>query len=77
MKFTFLYIRRTHAALLVLFHLTIVLSVLHRFTTSNYPFGISKLFLYKPNGMEMTKMARNKYRISLKNVGDRFLLFLG
>jgi len=26
------------------FHLTIVLSVLHRFTDSDYPFGIFKLF---------------------------------
>jgi len=33
-------------SIFVLFHLAVVLSVLLRFTDSNYPFGIVKLFLH-------------------------------
>ena len=51
-------------SLFVFFLLSIVLSVLHRFTNSDYLFGIFKLFLLNRYGMSVSQMNTDMFRLS-------------
>ena len=51
-------------SLFVFFPLSIVLSVLHRFTNSDYLFGIFKLFLLNRYGMSVSQMITDMFRLS-------------
>jgi len=51
-------------SLFVFFLLSIVLSVLHRFTNSDYLFGIFKLFLLNRYGMSVSQMITDMFRLS-------------
>jgi len=44
-------------SLFVLFHLAIVLSVFLRFTDSDYPFGVFKLFFLKPFELKVSELS--------------------